>query len=233
MKGQKRIGEMMKTVLVTDDDKHVRYIVKNLLMKEGFRVIEASNGTEALKWLEKDTCILAIVDIMMPYMNGYELTEEIRKNYDIPVLLLTAKSEIEDKEKGYLSGTDDYVVKPFEPKELLFRVNALLRRYGRALESNIRIGSMYINKKSYEVELSGKTYILPLKEFELISYLASHPNRVFSRSQLIEHVWGMDYDGDERTVDVHIKRLRERFSNTAHDFSIKTIRGVGYSMEVQ
>jgi len=223
----------MKTVLVTDDDKHVRYLVKELLMKEGFQVVEAANGAEALELLEKQTCVLAIVDIMMPVMDGYKLTELIRKNYDIPVVLLTAKDEIEDKEKGFLSGTDDYVVKPFEPKELIFRVNALLRRYGKVNESNIRLGSMYINKKSYEVELDGKTYILPLKEFELLSYLASHPNQVLSRGQLIEQVWGIDYEGDERTIDVHVKRLRERFTNNSSDLSIKTIRGVGYSLEVQ
>jgi len=223
----------MKTVLVTDDDKHVRYLVKELLMKEGFQVVEAANGAEALELLEKQTCVLAIVDIMMPVMDGYKLTELIRKNYDIPVVLLTAKDEIEDKEKGFLSGTDDYVVKPFEPKELIFRVNALLRRYGKVNESNIRLGSMYINKKSYEVELDRKTYILPLKEFELLSYLASHPNQVLSRGQLIEQVWGIDYEGDERTIDVHVKRLRERFTNNSSDLSIKTIRGVGYSLEVQ
>ena len=223
----------MKTILVTDDDKHVRYLVKELLMKEGFHIIEAENGLMAMDLLEENVCELAIVDIMMPYMDGYQLTEEIRKNYDIPVVLLTAKGEIEDKEKGFLSGTDDYLVKPFEPKELIFRVNALLRRYGKATESNIRIGAMFINKKSYEVEHNGKTYLLPLKEFELLSFLATHPNQVFSRAQLIEKVWGIDYEGDDRTVDVHIKRLRERFTGTEKDFIIKTIRGVGYSLEVQ
>ncbi|MBS4190840.1 response regulator transcription factor [Bacillus sp. FJAT-49705] len=222
----------MKTILVADDDQHVRYLVKELLMKEGFRIVEAENGVKALEMLESQLCELAIVDIMMPVMDGYKLTEEIRKSYDIPVVLLTAKSQIEDKEKGYLSGTDDYLVKPFEPKELLFRVNALLRRYGKVTETNIRIGSMFINKKSYEVEWNGKTYILPLKEFELLYYLASRPNQVFGRGQLIENVWGMDYEGDERTVDVHIKRLRERFAQAENDFSIKTIRGIGYSLEV-
>lgn len=222
----------MQTILVTDDDQHVRFLVKELLMREGYKVIEAGNGKEALELLQKNGCVLAIVDIMMPYMDGYLLTEEIRKEYDIPVILLTAKSQIEDKEKGYLSGTDDYLVKPFEPKELLFRVNALLRRYGKVSESNIKIGSMLINKKSYEIEWKGKTFILPLKEFELLYYLASHPNQVCSRGQLIEQVWGMDYEGDDRTVDVHIKRLRERFSKTTDDFSIKTIRGIGYSFEV-
>ena len=222
----------MQTILVTDDDQHVRFLVKELLMREGYKVIEAGNGKEALELLQKHGCVLAIVDIMMPYMDGYLLTEEIRKEYDIPVILLTAKSQIEDKEKGYLSGTDDYLVKPFEPKELLFRVNALLRRYGKVSESNIKIGSMLINKKSYEIEWKGKTFILPLKEFELLYYLASHPNQVCNRGQLIEQVWGMDYEGDDRTVDVHIKRLRERFSKTTDDFSIKTIRGIGYSFEV-
>ncbi|MED3572173.1 response regulator transcription factor [Cytobacillus praedii] len=221
----------MQTVLVTDDDQHVRYLVRELLMREGFRVIEAANGADALELLQQHACVLAIVDIMMPYMDGYTLTEEIRKTYDIPVVLLTAKSQIEDKEKGYLSGTDDYLVKPFEPKELLFRISALLRRYGKAGESNIKIGSILINKKSYEVEWKGKTIILPLKEFELLYYLASRPNQVFSRGQLIEQVWGMDYEGDERTVDVHIKRLRERFSDASDDLSIKTIRGIGYSVE--
>lgn len=222
----------MKKILVADDDQFVRYLIKELLMKEGFQVIEAGNGADALDLLANDLCVLAIVDVMMPVMDGYKLTEEIRKSYDIPIILLTAKSQIEDKEKGYLSGTDDYLVKPFEPKELLFRVNALLRRYGKVMEANIRIGSMFINKKSYEVELNGKTYILPLKEFELLFYLASQPNQVFSRSQLIEQVWGLDYEGDERTVDVHIKRLRERLSMAADDFAIKTIRGIGYSLEV-
>lgn len=222
----------MQTILVADDDQHVRYLVRESLMREGFKVIEASNGVEALELLQQKSCVLAIVDIMMPYMDGYTLTEEIRKTYDLPVVLLTAKSQIEDKEKGYISGTDDYLVKPFEPKELLFRINALLRRYGKAGESNIKIGSLLINKKSYEVEWNGRTFILPLKEFELLYYLASHPNQVFSRGQLIEQVWGMDYEGDERTVDVHIKRLRERFTKASADLSIKTIRGIGYSLEV-
>lgn len=222
----------MQTILIADDDQHVRFLVRESLMREGFKVVEASNGVEALELLQQQVCVLAIVDIMMPYMDGYTLTEEIRKIYDIPIVLLTAKSQIEDKEKGFLSGTDDYLVKPFEPKELLFRINALLRRYGKAGETNIKIGSILINKKSYEVEWNARTFILPLKEFELLYYLASHPNQVFSRGQIIEQVWGMDYEGDERTVDVHIKRLRERFSKASAEISIKTIRGIGYSLEV-
>ncbi|NRG46678.1 response regulator transcription factor [Bacillus sp. CRN 9] len=223
----------MKTILIVDDDQHVRYLVKDNLIKEGFRIVEAADGNEALAKLEKEAFDLAIADIMMPNMDGYELTKRIRSQYDLPVILLTAKGQIEDKEKGYLLGTDDYLVKPFEPKELLFRVNALLRRYGKAAESSVKAGPLYINKKSYEVEVNGRTYILPLKEFDLLHFLASRPNQVFSRSQLIENVWGLDFEGDERTVDVHIKRLRARFVKLSINVTIKTIRGVGYSLEVQ
>jgi DNA-binding response OmpR family regulator len=222
----------MKTILIVDDDQYIRNLVKGILTKEGFKIIAAENGATALKIVEKELIDLAIVDVMMPVMDGYLLTYNIRKMYDIPVILLTAKSQIEDKEKGFESGTDDYLIKPFEPKELIFRINALLRRYGKASEANINIGSLYINKKSYEVKIKNKTFMLPLKEFELLTFLAAHPNQVFSRSHLIEKIWGLDFEGDERTVDVHIKRLRERFTDIAEDFTIKTIRGVGYSLEV-
>jgi len=222
----------MKTILIVDDDVFIRNLVTSLLMREGFKVIGAENGVVALELLNKELCDLAIVDIMMPVMNGYLLTTEIRKEYDIPIILLTAKSQIEDKEKGFESGTDDYIIKPFEPKELIFRVNALLRRYGKTGEANIKVSSLYINKKNYEVKIKNKTFMLPLKEFELLTFLATHPNQVFSRGHLIEKIWGLDFEGDERTVDVHIKRLRERFADIAEDFVIKTIRGVGYSLEV-
>ncbi|MFZ7944436.1 MULTISPECIES: response regulator transcription factor [Bacillaceae] len=222
----------MKTILIVDDDEYIRSLVKGLLMKEGYRVTAAEHGKEALDMLQTELCDLAIVDIMMPFMDGYQLTAEIRKLYDLPIILLTAKSQIEDKEKGFESGTDDYLIKPFEPKELIFRVNALLRRYGNAGGANINLGSLYINKKGYEVKINSKTFMLPLKEFELLSFLAAHPNQVFSRGHLIEKIWGHDFEGDERTVDVHIKRLRERFASIAEDFTIKTIRGVGYSLEV-
>lgn len=222
----------MKKILIVDDDEYIRNLVTSLLMREGFKTIAAENGLVALNLLQKELCDLAIVDIMMPVMNGYLLTTEIRKEYDIPIILLTAKSQIEDKEKGFESGTDDYLIKPFEPKELIFRVNALLRRYGKSGEANIKVGTLYINKKSYEIKINNKTFMLPLKEFDLLTFLATHPNQVFSRAHLIEKIWGHDFEGDERTVDVHIKRLRERFANIAEGFTIKTIRGVGYSLEV-
>lgn len=170
----------------------------------------------------------------MPFLDGYTLTKEIRNQYNIPVILLTAKNQIEDKEQGFQAGTDDYLVKPFEPKELIFRIKALLRRYGNQSDEVIfRIGSTMINKKNYEVKIEDRTILLPLKEFELLYFLMSKPMQVFSRDQLIEHIWGLDYEGDERTVDVHIKRLRERFSKLTNDFRIKTVRGIGYSLEAK
>lgn len=224
----------MKNILIVDDDINIIRFVEIHLFKEGYHVSQAKNGIEALEVLKKEACDLAVVDVMMPFMDGYELTKEIRNRYDIPVILLTAKSQIEDKERGFQAGTDDYLVKPFEPKELSFRIKALLRRYDQQNEDSLlKIGGITINKKSYEVQIGSKTLLLPLKEFELLYYLASNPKQVFSREDLIEQIWGLDYEGDERTVDVHIKRLRERFASLTDDFQIKTVRGVGYLLEVQ
>ncbi|WP_431028359.1 response regulator transcription factor [Lysinibacillus sp. LZ02] len=224
----------MTTILIVDDDIHVLQLVRIYLSEQGYKVLEAKDGVEALKVLHKEHCDLAVVDVMMPFMDGFTLTKEIRKHFHIPIILLTAKNQIEDKEQGFLAGTDDYLVKPFEPKELSFRITALLRRYDhQADESIIRIGETTINKKSYEVKIGERTILLPLKEFELLFWLMANPAQVFSRDQLIEHIWGLDYEGDERTVDVHIKRLRERFSKWTDDFQIKTVRGVGYALEVK
>ncbi|WP_332645411.1 response regulator transcription factor [Lysinibacillus sp. 54212] len=222
----------MLTVLVVDDDQNVRNLVRIYLVEQGYKVIEASDGTMALNVLEQAKCDIAIVDVMMPFMDGFTLTKEIRSRFGLPIILLTAKNQIEDKEQGFAAGTDDYVVKPFEPKELLFRIKALLRRYDKGeSDSIVRMGQTVINKKSYEVQIRDRTIILPLKEFELLFWLLSHPSQVFSREQLIEQIWGLDYEGDDRTVDVHIKRLRERFSKLTDDFTIKTVRGVGYALE--
>ena len=223
----------MTTILIVDDDMIILNLINIQLTNQGYTVVQAKDGIEALELLKKQACDLAVVDVMMPFMDGFALTREIRKQYNIPVLLLTAKNQIEDKEQGFLAGTDDYLVKPFEPKELLFRIKALLRRYDHQIEQSIiRIGNTIINKKSYEVQIGNRTMLLPLKEFELLYYLFSNPKQVFSREHLIEQIWGIDYEGDDRTVDVHIKRVRERFSKLSDDFQIKTVRGVGYSLEV-
>lgn len=221
----------MITILTVDDDPHIRELLRLYLQKEGYKTIEAVDGRNAIERLEEEQVNLAIVDIMMPHVDGYQLCKEIRRFYDIPVLMLTAKDEITDKEKAFSAGTDDYIVKPFDPKEVLFRIKALLRRFHMMSEEVIHIGQTVINRKSYEVEFGGKTMILPLKEFELLTQLASYPDRIFSREQLIELIWGHNFTGNDRTVDVHIKRLRERFPEAKADFTIQTIRGLGYKLE--
>ncbi len=221
----------MITILMVDDDPHIRELLRLYLQREGYRLLEAADGQEALDILGMESVQLAIVDIMMPNVDGYVLCKEIRQYYDIPVIMLTAKGEISDKEKAYTAGTDDYVVKPFEPQEVLFRVRALLRRYQMINQEEIQIGATIIDRKSYTVYTEGKTIILPLKEFELLAQLASFPNRIFTREQLIDRVWGNDFEGNDRTVDVHIKRLRERFGQAQGDFTIQTVRGLGYKIE--
>lgn len=221
----------MITILAVDDDNSILNLLAIHLSRAGYQVIKASNGVEALDLIENEYPDLAVVDVMMPKMDGIELTKELRQ-LDIPVLLLTAKGELADKEKGFLAGSDDYLVKPFEPKELLFRIQAILRRYDKTVDSLIHVGSLQINQQSYEVKIGNKTLILPLKEFELLSVLASRINHVFTRDILIERVWGLDYEGDEQTVNVHVKRLREKLRTLHADVAITTIRGVGYKLEV-
>ncbi|WP_136607818.1 response regulator transcription factor [Paenibacillus dokdonensis] len=223
----------MPLILVVDDDPHIRELVSHLLKSEGFSIAEAANGHEALKVLETTRADLVVLDIMMPGMDGWELCKELSGNYeDMPVLMLTAKGETVHKVKGFELGTDDYLVKPFDPPELIARVKALLKRYRISASQQIQIGSLRLNRKTYECYTGEEGITLPLKEFELLFLLASYPGKTFSRDQLIEQIWGFDYEGDERTVDVHIKRLRERFPPEDHAFQIRTIRGLGYRMEV-
>ncbi|MEK5205462.1 response regulator transcription factor [Psychrobacillus sp. FSL H8-0510] len=221
----------MAVILAVDDDIHTLELISIYLSQSGYRVIKAVNGTEGLHMLERQLPDLAIIDVMMPVMDGLQLTRLIREQYNIPVLLLTAKGKLEDKEKGYIAGSDDYLVKPFEPKELLFRIRAILRRYDKTSDVNIRFGNMLINRKSFEVLVGEEILVLPLKEFELLSKLASKPNQVFTRDQLIETVWGIDFEGDEQTLSVHIKRIRERLTKLETAVQITTVRGVGYKLE--
>ena len=219
-------------ILVVDDDPNILELVNIHLSQAGYEVIKAAHGEQALNTLETRLPDLAVVDVMMPGMDGFELTKRLRSEADIPVLLLTAKGELEDKERGFLAGSDDYVVKPFEPRELLFRINAILRRYDKAVDAIIQAGPLRINRQSYEVSFGKKVLLLPLKEFELLSVLASKPNLVFERDFLIERVWGFDYEGDEQTLSVHIKRLRDKLEGLPEGIHITTVRGVGYKLEV-
>ncbi|MCL1698578.1 MULTISPECIES: response regulator transcription factor [unclassified Lysinibacillus] len=219
-------------ILVVDDDVHILQLVDIYLTREGYQVIQAENGQQALKLLEGNLPDLAVVDIMMPGMDGFTLTKTLSTDYDIPVLLLTAKGELEDKERGFLAGSDDYVVKPFEPKELLFRIAAILRRLDKKNQVTIQVGRIVIDRRSFEVVIGEDTLVLPLKEFELLALLASRPNQVFTRSFIMEQVWGYDYDGDEQTLTTHVKRIRERLHRYETGVEITTVRGVGYKLEV-
>lgn len=221
----------MTKLLVVDDDVNIRELLYLFLKKEGFDVYEAADGLKALEMLNTVKIDLAIIDIMMPNMDGWQLCGELREFYDIPVLMLTAMGDTSQKVKGFELGADDYLVKPFEPIELVVRVKALLKRYQITISQTIEIGELKLNRKTYEVTQGNTNLTLPLKEFELLFKLASYPGKTFSREQLIEQIWGFDYEGDERTVDVHIKRLRERFPEDQFDFKIKTIRGLGYRLE--
>ncbi|AIQ65446.1 heme transporter CcmC [Paenibacillus stellifer] len=222
----------MKQLLVADDDPHIRTLLRQVLTREGYAVMEAEDGVKAQEILANTPIDLAVVDVMMPRMDGLNLCQHIRETYDIPIILLTARQQLSDKEQGFLRGTDDYLTKPFEPAELLFRISALFRRYSFAPDDKIRLNTLVIDRKNYEITDGNETLLLPVKEFELLAQLASFPGRLFSRGELIERIWGIDYEGDERTVDVHIKRLRQRFADYGDKFAIRTIRGIGYKLEL-
>ena len=221
----------MSKILVVDDDPHIRELVQVFLHNEGFEVVEASDGVDASSKLDSVKVDLAIIDIMMPNMDGWELCRELRATFDIPILMLTAKAETNHKLKGFELGTDDYRVKPFEPLELVARVNALLKRYRIAVSQAIQVGELSMDRKTFEVTVNGENLTLPHKEFELLFKLASYPGRTFSREQLIEDIWGFDFRGNDRTLDVHINRLRERFPEGKYSFKITTIRGLGYRLD--
>lgn len=221
----------MPKIVVADDDANIRELVSLFLKREGYQVIEAIDGVDALEKLESIRADLAIIDVMMPRMDGWALCAALRASYDIPLLMLTAKGETSQKVKGFELGADDYMVKPFDPPELIVRVKALLKRYRIASSQTVEFGGIIMNQTDFNMSANGETVTLPPKEFELLFKLASYPGKTFSRDQLIEQIWGMDYEGDERTVDVHIKRLRDRFPEEQYRFRIVTIRGLGYRLE--
>ncbi|TGE35588.1 response regulator transcription factor [Desulfosporosinus fructosivorans] len=220
----------MNTILVVDDDPHIRKLIKLYLENSLFSVVEAKDGQVALDYVTHSKVDLMIVDVMMPRIDGIELTEGIRRYLDIPILMVTAKGESNDKVKGFQAGTDDYLVKPFDPVELVLRVKSLLKRYNVSLTKVIQLGDVFIDLASLTVSSNQETVELKKKECELLFMLASLPGRIFTRTQLIESLWGINYEGDERTVDVHIKRLRERIEPFP-SLSITTVRGLGYRLE--
>lgn len=222
----------MAKVLIVDDDPHIRELVRVFLEEAGMETMEAEDGVEALEILEHKPADLVILDIMMPNMDGWELCRELRQLYDMPLLMLTAKGETKQIVKGFDLGTDDYLVKPFEPAELVARVKALLKRYQIIASQSVSAGRLRMNRQTFEAGTAEEAFTLPLKEFELLFRLASNPGRTLPREQLIEEIWGYDFEGNERTLDVHMNRLRERFTEEKYGFRIRTIRGLGYRLEV-
>jgi Response regulators consisting of a CheY-like receiver domain and a winged-helix DNA-binding domain len=220
-------------IMIVEDDKNLRRLMEAVLNQNGYRTICAADGQQALDLLESVYVDLIISDIMMPNLDGYALSRELRNaNYEIPILMVTAKETFEDKKKGFVSGADDYMVKPINIDEMVLRVGALLRRSKISNEQRICIGNTELDYRTLEVSRNGKALTLPKKEFLLLFKLLSYPKQIFTRQQLMEEIWGPEAETDERTVDVHIKRLREKL-NSFEEFEIITIRGVGYKAEIR
>lgn len=223
-------------VLVVDDDPNIGQLVKLYLDKEGFDTDVALRGDDALSLFRKNPPHIVLLDLMLPGMDGWQVCREIRKISSIPIIMLTAKDETFDKVLGLELGADDYVTKPFDPKELIARIKAVLRRTQTvaAPEKELAFPNLVINMSTYLVTYAGTEIEMPPKEIELLYFLASHANKVFTRDQLLEHVWGFDYFGDSRTVDVHVKRVREKLQGCEeYGWMIKTVWSVGYKFEVK
>jgi two-component system, OmpR family, response regulator len=222
-------------VLVIDDDVNICELIRLYLAKEGYDILTAYNGSKAVEAFKEFAPNIIVLDIMLPGIDGWQVCREVRKHSNIPIIMLSAKGETFDKVLGLELGADDYMVKPFEPKELVARVKAVLRRYEHKEPDTQEIiyPNLVINKSNYTVRINGKDVELPPKELELLFFLASNPNKVFTREQLLEHVWGFDFFGDSRTVDVHVKRLREKMELENQMWHLKTVWGVGYKFEVK
>ncbi|WP_251517653.1 MULTISPECIES: response regulator transcription factor [Staphylococcus] len=221
----------MTTCLIVDDDAKILEYVSTHLEREGLNTVVQTSGESALDYLETQQVDIVIVDIMMSGMNGFELCQTLKEDFELPVIMLTARDALSDKEQAYITGTDDYVTKPFEVKELIFRIRAVLKRYNINANKELNIGNLTLIQSYLEIQTHNKTMNLPNKEFQLFFLLASNPHKVFSRDDIIEKIWGFDYEGDERTVDVHIKRLRKRLEKLEANVTIQTVRGLGYKVD--
>lgn len=226
---------MARKVLIVEDDTNIAELLHLYLEKEGFETAVAADGGKGVELFRSFHPDLVLLDIMLPVMDGWSVCKKIREESKAPIIMLTAKGETMDKVSGLEMGADDYIVKPFEMKEVLARIHAVLRRIGdeEAEAKCLNFDKLSINLDSYELIVNGKRIDTPPKELELLYHLASAPNRVFTRNQLLDEVWGFDYFGDSRTVDVHIKRLREKVENVSDQWELKTVWGVGYKFEVK
>ncbi len=223
-------------MLIVDDEVNICELIGLYANKEGYESIFAHDGEEAISLFKKENPDIIILDIMLPKKDGFEVLKEIREESLVPVIMLTAKGETFDKVKGLEIGADDYMVKPFEMKELMARVKAVLRRSGEKEENSddeVKLGDLKINLTTHEVTIKDKVVALPLKEFELLTFLVKNKNKIFSREQLLEKIWGYDFACDSRTVDVHIKRIREKIEGNGNPWKIQTVWRVGYKFEVK
>ncbi len=225
---------MSKRALVVEDDRNIQDLLNMYLAKDGFDVMIASDGSKAEADFDLFQPDIVLLDIMLPGKDGWTICRDIRKKSAVPIIMLTALGETQDKVSGLEMGADDYVSKPFEPKELLARIHAVMRRTDAdgPVEKKLSFDKLVINLDSYELIVDGKKVDTPPKEMELLYHLASSPNRVYTRNQLLDEVWGFDYFGDSRTVDVHVKRLREKLEGVSEKWCLKTVWGVGYKFEV-
>ena len=226
---------MARNILVVEDDRNISDLIRMYLDKEGVEVRIAYDGGKAVEEFEKQKPDLVLLDIMLPVLDGWGVCAKIREKAKTPIIMLTAKGDVGDRITGLEMGADDYIVKPFEMKELMARINAVLRRSEIPDDTKKRLtfDKLVIDLDSYELIVDGKKIDTPPKELELLYHLASTPNRVYTRNQLLDEVWGFDYFGDSRTVDVHIKRLREKVENVSDQWELKTVWGVGYKFEVK
>ena len=226
---------MARKVLIVEDDSNIAELLHLYMEKEGFETQVAPDGGKGVELFRSFHPDLVLLDIMLPVMDGWSVLKKIQESDKTPVIMLTAKGELSDKVQGLEGGADDYITKPFEMKEVLARIHAVLRRFDgeeKGEEKKLSFDKLTINMDSYELIVDGKRVDTPPKELELLFHLASSPNRVFTRNQLLDEVWGFDYFGDSRTVDVHIKRLREKLEGVSDQWSLKTVWGVGYKFEV-
>lgn len=223
-------------ILVVDDDRNICELLRLYLEKEGYAVAIVNDGEQAVAAFREYQPAMVLLDVMMPKLDGWQVCREIRRFSETPIIMLTAKGETFDKVLGLELGADDYVVKPFDAKEVVARIKAVLRRSGGAVSEplkEVRFDKLAINLTNYELKVNGEPVDTPPKELELIYHLASNPNRVFTRDQLLDEVWGFDYYGDSRTVDVHVKRLREKLEGVSEKWALKTVWGVGYKFETK
>lgn len=227
---------MSAKVLIVDDDKNICELLRLYLEKDGYVTVIANDGDEAVKAFNAQEPDIILLDVMLPKLDGWQVCREIRKTSQVPIIMLTAKGETFDKVFGLELGADDYITKPFDAKEVVARIKAVMRRGVKAAENAdkvVKYDKLVINLTNYELWVDGKQIDTPPKELELIYHLASNPNRVFTRDQLLDEVWSFDYYGDSRTVDVHVKRLREKLEGVSDKWSLKTVWGVGYKFEVR